>query len=304
MTTLSNSMPRVTLVTPAYNQADFLAETIDSVLMQDYVNLEYIVLDDGSTDDTQAVLARYAGRLQFQRHENRGQAATLNRGWAMANGELLGYLSSDDKLVPGAVTALVQQLQAHPNAVVAYGDYDLIDVSGTPFRSCLTEEFNVDRLNVELVCQPGPGALFRRSAFDAVGGWSTSLRQTPDFEFWLRMARIGTFVRVPLQLAHYRVHEGSASFAVVKPERSDEIVHVMQHYWNGADHTRSRRSLAKAHLIAAKSHAQSGRYRPAAGHWAAAMKLAPRAVIAPATLRAMLSGLLRRPLYRLFGRAF
>ena len=303
MNTTTNPLPRVTLITPAYNQAQFLAETIDSVLAQDYPNLEYLVLDDGSTDDTPDVLARYGTRLQHQRQENQGQAATLNRGWAMASGELLGYLSSDDKLTPGAVLALVHALQSNPDAVVAYGDFDLIDVGGMPFRTCHTEEFDGDRLSIELVCQPGPGALFRRAAFEAAGGWSPALRQTPDFEFWLRVARLGPFVRVPQRVAQYRVHEGSASFAVVKPERSDEIVHVMQKYWSGTDDPRSRRSIAKAHLVAARSHGQSGRIQHAASHWAAAMKLAPRAALAPAPLRTLLSGLVRRPLHRLLGRA-
>jgi len=214
----------------------------------------------------------------------------------------LGYLSSDDRLMPGAVSALVLALQSNPDAVVAYGDFDLIDVHGRPFRTCLAEEFDGDRLRIELVCQPGPGALFRRSAFDALGGWSATLRQTPDFEFWLRVARLGRFVRVPQRLAQYRVHEGSASFAAVKPERSDEIIHVMQQYWSGVDDRRSRRSIAKAHLVSAKSHGQSGRLRHAASHWAAAMKLAPKAALAPAPLRSLLSGLLRRPIHRLLRR--
>lgn len=302
MNLTSSQSPRVTLITPAYNQANFLAETIDSVLSQDYLNLEYLVLDDGSTDDTPAVLARYGDRLQHRHQENQGQAATLNRGWAMASGDFLGYLSSDDRLTPGAISALVLALQSNPDAVVAYGDFDLIDVRGKCFRTCLAEEFDGERLRVELVCQPGPGALFRRSAFDAVGGWSDTLRQTPDFEFWLRVAKLGRFVRVPQRLAEYRVHEGSASFAPVKPERSDEIVHVMQQYWNGVDDQRSRRSIAKAHLVSAKSHGQSGRLCQAARHWTAAMKLAPKAALAPTPLRALLSGLLRRPIHRFLGR--
>ena len=261
-------MPRVTLITPAYNQADFLAETIDSVHKQDYANLEYIVLDDGSTDDTQAVLARYSGRLQFQRHHNQGQAATLNRGWAMASGELLGYLSSDDRLVPGAISSLVRALAERPDAMVAYGDFKLIDANGNAYRSVQAEDFDLKRLTIDLVCQPGPGALFRRSAFEALGGWSESLRQTPDFEFWLRVSRLGPFVRVPEPLADYRVHEGSASFAVTLPERSDEVVHVMERYWVETNSSHSRRSIAKAHMVAAKSHGQSGRIAKAVQHWA------------------------------------
>lgn len=302
MNATSIQMPRVTLVTPAYNQAAFLAETINSVLAQDYANLEYIVLDDGSTDHTPNVLAQYIGKLQHQRHDNQGQAATLNRGWALASGDLLGYLSSDDRLAPGAVSALVHALQMHPEAMVAYGDFDLIDINGTAFRTCRTEEFDADRLRVDLVCQPGPGALFRRSAFDVTGGWSATLRQTPDFEFWLRVAKLGAFVRVPLRLAQYRVHEGSASFAAVLPERSDEVVHVMDRYWAQTNTSQSRYSRAKAHMVAAKSHGQSGRIAKAIQHWLSAGQLSPAAAFGAGTLRALASGLLRRPLHRLLGR--
>lgn len=303
MTELNSPLPKVTLVTPAYNQAGFLAETIESVLAQDYKNIEYIVLDDGSTDHTPYVLASFDGRLRHERHENRGQAATLNRGWAMATGELIGYLSSDDRLAPGAVTALVAAMQSRPDVMVAYGDFDLIDVNGAVFRTVHTEEFDVDRLTVDLVCQPGPGALFRREALDTAGGWSTQLRQTPDFEFWLRVAQQGDFVRVPQRVAQYRVHDGSASFSAMSIERSNEVVAVMEAFWGEVRDPRSRRSLARAHLVAAKNHSQSGRYSHAAGHWRQAVKLMPSVALAPSPLRALLSGLLRRPMHRLLGRA-
>ena len=82
-----NDLPLVTIVTPTYNQADYLAETIDSVLAQDYPNIEYIVIDDGSTDHTMEVLKQYEGRIHWERQSNMGQAATLNQGWAMAKGQ-------------------------------------------------------------------------------------------------------------------------------------------------------------------------------------------------------------------------
>src|SRR5207247_391526 len=99
---ITNTYPLVSIVTPAYNQAEYLAETIESVLAQDYPNLEYIVLDDGSTDHTREVLKKYDGKLRWESHKNMGQARTLNEGWRKANGVYIGYLSSDDILYPGA----------------------------------------------------------------------------------------------------------------------------------------------------------------------------------------------------------
>jgi glycosyltransferase involved in cell wall biosynthesis len=290
--------PRVTLVTPAYNQAEYLAETIASVLAQDYPNLEYVVLDDGSTDNTPEVLAAFAGQVLCVRHDNMGQAATLNRGWAMAQGELLGYISSDDRLKPHAVSALVEALTKQPQAMVSYGDFDIIDSSGQRVRTVEAEEFDVKRLAVDLVCQPGAGALFRREVFLRHGGWTAHLRQVPDYEFWLRASRAGPFVRVPGVLAEYRVHEGSASFRAVIPERSNEIIHVMNAHWIGRSGANVERSISVAHLLAAKSHAQSGRFGEAALHWARAARRSPAVAISVSGARVLLSGLLRRLAYR------
>jgi glycosyltransferase involved in cell wall biosynthesis len=301
-TDMAQELPWVTLVTPAYNQAEYLAETIESVLGQDYPRLEYIVLDDGSTDDTPAVLARYGDRIHHERHANMGQASTLNRGWSMARGSLIGYLSSDDTLEPQAIRRLVETLAEQPDASVAYCDFMLIDPKGRPFRTVQTEDYDADRLRVALVCQPGPGALFRREVFDRSGGWAGHLHHVPDFEFWLRASTFGRFVRLPEVQARYRIHEGSASFRPTTPERSVEIVSVMAAHWNGHPGADRDRSMAAAHLIAAKSHVQSGRIRACLSQWISAIRLRPTILLSWAAWRMLLSGLLRRAAFRLMGR--
>lgn len=296
------NFPLVTIVTPAFNQAEYLAQTIESVLAQDYPNLEYIVLDDGSSDNTPAILSRYDGRFFHQRHENVGQARTLNKGWSMARGSLIGYLSSDDVLHPQAISCLVQALTNHANAVVAYCDFALIDAPGRAFRTVYAEDYDSNRLQVDLVCQPGPGALFRRSVFDQTGGWAEHLRQVPDFEFWLRASRFGPFVRVPQVLAGYRIHDGSASFIATTAGRSMEIVDVMDAYWRGQMGPKVRASKAAAHLLAAKSHAQSGRLVSSLSEWIRAVCCRPRTVWSAAAWRMLLSGLLRRAAYQILRR--
>jgi len=294
-------LPWVTIVTPTYNQSAYLAETIDSVLAQDYPRLEYIVLDDGSTDDTPAVLARYDGKIQHQRHDNIGQSSTLNRGWAMARGSLIGYLSSDDLLEPGAISHLVTALQTHPDAVVAYGDFKLIDAKGRHFRDVKAEDFDVNRLCVDLVCQPGPGALMRRQLFDETGGWATHLRQVPDFDFWLRASRFGSFVRVPQSLARYRIHEGSASFRPISRERSDEIVRVVTAFWGAIDRPGARRSIGTAYVLAAKNHTLSGRFKVGIVAFLASIKLNPANALSASAWRALMSGVFRRFAYKFAG---
>jgi glycosyltransferase involved in cell wall biosynthesis len=295
------TLPLVSLVTPVYNQADTLAETVDSVLAQSYPRLEYLVVDDGSTDATPQVLARYGGRVRCERQANRGQAQALNQGWALAGGSLLGYLSADDRLAPHAVLRLVEALRSSPSSVVAYGNFRLIDAQGRALRDVRAEDFDLRRLTVDLVCQPGAGVLFRRQLLEDVGGWRADLRQVPDFEFWLRAARKGAFVRVDEVLADYRIHEGSASFRPIAAERSDELARVMDEYWGAACHRDARRSAATARLVAAKSHAQSGRFAVALARWREALRLDPAVACSRFALRSLASGSLRRAYYRMKG---
>lgn len=295
---MTQNLPLVSIVTPAYNQAAHLAETIESVLAQDYPNIEYIVLDDGSTDSTPEVLSRYSGRVRWERHQNMGQAQTLNKGWAMSRGVFVGYLSSDDLLLPDAISKLVETLLTTPNAVVAYGDFNLIDAKGNYLRTVEAENFDRERLTVDLVCQPGPGALFPRQVLDQVGAWNISLHQTPDFEFWLRVARLGNFIRIAKVLAQYRIHEGSASFQCITYERSIEIVEVVRKYWGHVNSPEVRRSISNAYLIAAKNHAQSKRYLLSLWSFWQAILQNPRVAISIKAWRMLASGTLRRLIFK------
>ena len=281
--------PLVSIVTPTYNQGQFLAATLDSLLAQDYPAIEYLVLDDGSTDQTPAVLERYRGRVEWERQANMGQSRTLNKGWGRASGEYIGYLSSDDLLLPHAVSALVAALQANPAAAVAYCDFDIIDSKGKQIRVEQSQDFDHRRMLELLVCPPGPGALFRRSVFDQIGGWNEQLRKIPDFEFWLRAARLGPFIRIPQVLAQYRVHEESGSIRPISVERSMEIVVTMRAYWSGQEQGSARLSMASAHLRAAHSLAQSGHVWRAFAQFGAAARYRPKTFFSISAWRGLLA---------------
>jgi hypothetical protein len=188
----------------------------------------------------------------------------------------------------------VRTLEANPQAVVAYCDFDLIDRHGERVGGTQAPDFDHARMVEQLICPPGPGALFRRSVFDRAGGWDERLRKIPDFEFWLRAARLGPFVRIPQVLAQYRVHEESASIRPVPVERSMEIVTTMQAYWGGADTASARRSLASAHLRAAKSHAQSGRPGGALAQFWRAATYRPKTLVSYSAWTALLSSFVLR----------
>lgn len=290
----ADKLPLVTLVTPTYNQAQYLAETIDSVLAQDYPNIEYIVIDDGSTDETPSIIKKYTNKIRSIRQKNIGQAATINKGWDIANGQILGYLSSDDTLEKWAISELVNALIKDKEIVVVYGDYILINNSGEKIKSVITEEYNVERLTVDLICQPGPGALLRRSILNNNFRWRTDLKQIPDFEFWLNVSKIGAFQRVPVEIARYRVHQASTSFIPMKVEQSEEIVNVVSDFWAGSNAKKAKKSIALAKVISAKQNLQSGRVFSALKKWLQAILSSPGVATSPYAIKTLVSGLIWR----------
>lgn len=223
--------PLVSLVTPTYNQAQYLRQTLQSVLDQDYPNVEYIVINDGSTDDTEALLMSYGEAIRWRTQPNRGQSATLNSGWDMARGKYLGYLSSDDLLYPSAISRLVALLEARPDCVCAYPDSDLIDQHGILIKRAVCRPFDLAELVVRQECYIGPGALFRADAYRRVGGWKPHLKLAPDREFWMRLAREGSIAYLDEPLAGYRLHRDSISYRSVSEEVSREYVGVLDDYF-------------------------------------------------------------------------
>lgn len=291
----SAGVPSVSIVVPAYNHARHLPQALDSLLSQDHPDLEIIVLDDGSTDATPDVLQGYTGRLHWERQANMGQAATLNRGWRMARGDLLGYLSADDLLDPTAVSTVAAVLSADPDAVLAYPDYRLVDVHGDVIKHVRAPDFDYRQVLADCHCPPGPGALFRRDAGAAAGFWDADLSLIPDYAFWLRLGLYGRCRRVPHVLAAYRVHEGSQTFAAVAPDRSEEYVRVTKDFYARPDVPMAaievrKRALSSAYLMSARSHLRSARYGSCRRRAVSALRLDP-SNLRPHTLRVFGHGL-------------
>jgi glycosyltransferase involved in cell wall biosynthesis len=290
-------MTRVSIVVPAYNHARFLAQAVDSVLAQTHPEVELLVLDDGSTDGTRQVLEKYGRRFQWETQANLGQAATLNKGWARAGGEILSYLSADDYLHPEAVARAVECLERNPDAVLSYCDFTQVDEDGRVLDMICTPEFSFEAMVLEGVCAPGPGAFFRRSAYARAGGWNEGLKRIPDFEYWLRMAQLGRFQRIAEVLAYYRVHAGAQSFSAVDDARAEEIVAVLDAYLaqpTAPLRERSSEARANALLLAARMHLLSGRYATGGARAVAALRMHPGAAFWPRTWRLLASGLLWR----------
>jgi len=298
-----SDLPLVTIVTPTYNQADYLTETIDSVLAQDYPNIEYIVIDDGSTDHASEILKQYDGRLYWERQANMGQAATLNRGWEMGAGEIIGYLSSDDLLKPQAVTESVSFLLNNPEVILIYPDFDLIDAKGKYVRTIDALEFDYCNMVSNLVCYPGPGALFWKRFFDIAGGWNPDLRQVPDFEYWVRLSQYGDFKRIPKVMSSSRIHENSQSFRPISVALAMEPVHSMANLIESGKIRADQKdcangSIAAAHLLSFRLLFRSSCYLTGIISLYNAVTLRPGLILNASFWRAIASALFGKSFYR------
>jgi glycosyltransferase involved in cell wall biosynthesis len=207
-------LPLVSIITPSYNQGQFLEATLCSVLEQDYPRLEYIVIDGGSTDDSPQIIEHYASRLAYwESQADRGQAHAINKGLQHARGDILGWLNSDDLLLPGAVSRAVQVFTEYPQVDVVYGRLERIDASGrllpTPLLPKDRVDFDLSQVLGECVVNQ-PGSFWRKRVMEQVGVLDEELHYSLDYEYWIRLALAGArFMHLPDTVARFRLSSGS-----------------------------------------------------------------------------------------------
>lgn len=207
----TRDLPRITVVTPSYNQAEFLGRTIQSVISQDYPNLEYMVIDGGSTDGSVDVIKRYEDRLDYWVSEpDRGQSHAINKGFKRSTGEILAWLNSDDTYEPGALMEVGRYFREHPEVEVVYGDANLIDVQDTVVERIIGQPFNARALIYGCINLHQASAFWRRELFYRAGRLDEELHLGMDYDLWFRFVRLGArFKYLPVMLANFRQHPGS-----------------------------------------------------------------------------------------------
>jgi glycosyltransferase involved in cell wall biosynthesis len=225
-----SSQPLVSIVTPSFNSGPFLRECIESVLSQDYPNIEYLVMDGGSTDETPAILERYRDRItRIHSAPDFGQGQAINRGLSGAKGAIVAFLNADDAYLPGAVGQAVRAFAAHPGAVVIYGNAYHVTADGATIAPYPTQDFDRAALARSCyVCQPA--AFVRREAFERAGAMNPTLHYVLDYDLWLRLAAFGPFVRIEPFLAKSRVHAGSKSVSNRKAFYREVFSLLKSHY--------------------------------------------------------------------------
>jgi glycosyltransferase involved in cell wall biosynthesis len=205
-------LPTVSVITPSFNQARFLEETILSVLEQDYPRLEYIVVDGDSTDGSQEIIERHANRLSLWISEpDMGQTDAINKGFNVASGEILAWLNSDDTYNPGAISEAVEYLNSHPEVGLVYGNAYYIDVEGTRIGRYPARQTSYQglRRGVNTVCQQS--MFLRASLWKVVGPLDPSFYYAMDYDLWVRLAERAPIAFVNRYWANFRLHDNSKS---------------------------------------------------------------------------------------------
>jgi len=216
--------PLISIVTPSFNQAQFIYQTIESVLSQNYSPLEYWVMDGGSTDGTLEILHRYRDRLRWISEPDGGQAAAINKGWRFTRGEIIAYLNADDTYLPSAIKHVVEYLNAHPQVDAVYGDCDYVDEQGKFLRPYPTRPYHYDELvRATLDYIPQPSMFIRRRAAKKIGYLDETLACAMDFDCWLRLGKHYTIAYLPEQLSTLRLHPAAKSLKHLKRFASELI---------------------------------------------------------------------------------
>lgn len=199
--------PLVSIVTPSFNQAPYLEKTIQSVLEQDYPNLEYIIVDGASKDGSKKIIEKYAGKLAWWISEaDLGQTDAINKGFQHASGKIYAWLNSDDTYQPGTIREAVDFLQNHPGIVMVYGDAYYIDEQGRYIGNFPAAQTDLKRLRRGYVHIPQQASFFTAAGWKAVAPLDPSFFFAMDYDLWVRLAQVGELVYHPRPWANFRLH--------------------------------------------------------------------------------------------------
>jgi GT2 family glycosyltransferase len=237
--------PKVSIITPAFNCGKYLDETIRSVIMQSYKNIEYIVIDDCSKDITDLVVRRYQNDVLYLKNEsNIGEQATVNKGLKLITGKYFMIVNSDDPLLPNCISNLVEVMEANPKVLCVYPDWLSINEDGSVRLEVKVRDYSFKYMVEHHTCLPSVGSMFRSSLIQTIGLRDESYRWLGDFDYWLRIGRVGAMMRCPKTLACWRNRTGQAS-----KDKSD--TRAKEHIRLATEFTDNHKAQSWAYLVAA-----------------------------------------------------
>jgi glycosyltransferase involved in cell wall biosynthesis len=262
-----NDKPLVSIVTPSFNQAEFIDMTLQSVLRQDYTPIEYIVVDGGSTDGSIDIIKGYADQLAYWVSEpDQGQVDAINKGFRKASGDILAWINSDDMYVAGTVREAVRALLEQPDVGMVYGDGIMVDGNNKLLDLHKYRTYDVlDLLCFDVLLQPT--VFMRREALDRVGMLSNQYHMVLDHDLWIRIASEMPILHVPSFWAVERTHEKAKTVAmtdtfvkesrelILRAEESPILSRIIE--------ANKRKIRASLHTFAARRMIDGGDHRRA-----------------------------------------
>ena len=220
---------KITIITPSYNQGQFIEQTIQSVLGQNYSNLEYIVMDGGSTDNTVEILKKYEGKLKWFSKKDKGQSDAINKGLKMATGSVVAWINSDDYYLPGTLQKVANEFEKNTNLKWFTGDYIIIDAKGKEIHSFVraykkffSQFSSISTLSL-LNYINQPSTFWRRAFIKQIGYLNESYRYCMDYDLWLRFMKVSPPAIINYPLSAFRIHSASKGGSQYKAQFREEI---------------------------------------------------------------------------------
>lgn len=272
-------MPLVSIITPSYNQARYLEQTIRSVLGQDHPRIEYIVMDGASNDGSVEIIKEYADRLAYwESVEDNGQADAINKGFARASGEIVAWLNSDDYYLPGTISAAVKVFEENPDVVLVYGNMLAVDENGQTFNTLTYKQLTLeDLLCFQIIGQPA--VFMRRSALQQTSGLDPTFHYLLDHLLWIQIAKRGRVLHVNQTWSAARYHAEAKNVAKAT-EFGREAFRILETIAQDKDlattlHKIDRRAHASAYRVDARYLLDGGLPGKALNAWFRALVIYP-----------------------------
>ncbi|NWG08295.1 MAG: glycosyltransferase [Chloroflexi bacterium] len=276
---MTAQLPLVSIVTPSFNQARYLEQTLRSVLEQDHPRLEYIVIDGASKDGSVEIIRKYQNRFAFWVSEkDSGQAEAINKGLSRANGGIVAWLNSDDYYLPGTISSAVRVFEENPDVVLIYGDMLAVDERGRTINLLKYGQYSLqDLLCFQIIGQPS--VFFRREALEKAGSLDTTFHFLLDHHLWIRIARQGKILHVPQVWSAARYHAEAKNRAKAA-EFGREAFRILEWAKNQPGLAETvlgveRRARASAHRVDARYLLDGGQPWSALKAWLRALSIHP-----------------------------